>query len=43
MAESLPSAVWGRWRPGAWFLFRTGCRTLVESLYLLSAPVTAAG
>jgi signal transduction histidine kinase len=42
MAESLPSAVRGRWRPGARFLFRTGRRTLVESLYLLTAPATAA-
>jgi signal transduction histidine kinase len=42
MAESLPFAVRGRWRPGARFLFRTGRRTIVESLYLLTAPVTAA-
>src|ERR1035441_865972 len=42
MTESLPAAVWGRWRPGARFLCRLGCRTLVESLYLLTAPVTAA-
>jgi signal transduction histidine kinase len=32
----------GRWRPGARFLFRWGRRTLLESLYLLTAPVTAA-
>jgi signal transduction histidine kinase len=42
MAESLPVAVRGRWRPGARFLFRTGRRTIVESLYLLTAPVIAA-
>jgi signal transduction histidine kinase len=42
MTESFPSAVLGRWRPGARFFFRTGRRTLVESLYLLTAPVTAA-
>ena len=42
MTESFPSAVQGRWRPGARFLFRTGRRTLVESLYLLTAPVIAA-
>jgi signal transduction histidine kinase len=42
MTESLPSAVRGRWRPGARFLFRLGRRTVVESLYLLTAPVTAA-
>ena len=41
MAESLPFPVRGRSRPGARFLFRTGRRTLVESLYLLTAPVTA--
>src|SRR5258708_2364772 len=42
MTESFPSAVLGRWRPGARFLFRLGRRTLVESLYLLTAPATAA-
>ena len=42
MAESLPSAVLGGWGLGARFLFRVGRRTLVESLYLLTAPVTAA-
>jgi signal transduction histidine kinase len=36
------SALRGRWRPGARSLFRLGYRTLVESLYLLTAPVTAA-
>ncbi len=41
MAESLPAALGGRWRPGARFLARLGRRTLVESLYLLTAPVTA--
>ena len=42
MAESFPLAVRGRWWPGARFLFRVGRRTLVESLYLLTAPVIAA-
>jgi signal transduction histidine kinase len=42
MTESLPAAVWGRWRQGARFFVRVGRRTLVESLYLLTAPVTAA-
>ena len=42
MAESLPYAVRGRRGLGARFLFRVGRRTLVESLYLLTAPVTAA-
>ena len=42
MAESFPFAVRGRRRPGARFLVRTGHRTLVESLYLLTAPMTAA-
>ncbi len=42
MAQSLPVAVQGPWRPGARFLARTGRRALVESLYLLTAPVTAA-
>jgi signal transduction histidine kinase len=34
--------VGGWWRPGASFLVRMGRRTVVESLYLLTAPVTAA-
>jgi signal transduction histidine kinase len=42
MTESLPSALRGRWQPGAGFLFRLGRRTLVESLYLLTAPAIAA-
>src|ERR1700680_3756279 len=42
MTESLPSAVRGGWRPGTRFLFRLGRRTVMESLYLLTAPVTAA-
>ena len=42
MTESLPFAVRGRWRPGLKFLVRSGRRTLVESLYLLTAPATAA-
>jgi signal transduction histidine kinase len=37
-----PSAVRRRWRPRARFVSRLGRRTLVESLYLLTAPVTAA-
>ena len=41
MTESFPSAVRVRWRPGARFLC-LGRRTLAESLYLLTAPVTAA-
>jgi signal transduction histidine kinase len=41
VTESFPSVVRGWWRPGAGFLFRVGRRTLVESLYLLTAPVTA--
>jgi signal transduction histidine kinase len=40
-AESFPLAVTGRRRPRA-RLFRVAQRTLVESLYLLTAPVTAA-
>ena len=42
MIGSFPAVARGRWRPGASFLFRVGRRTLVESLYLLTAPVTAA-
>ncbi|MCX4552976.1 MULTISPECIES: sensor histidine kinase [unclassified Streptomyces] len=42
MVESLPSVVAGRWRPSAGFVVRAGRRTLVESLYLLTAPFTAA-
>ena len=41
MAQSLPFAVRGRRAPGAGFLLRTARRTLVESVYLLTAPVTA--
>jgi hypothetical protein len=41
MAESLPVAVRGRWRQGTRFVVRTARRTLVESLYLLTAPVIA--
>jgi signal transduction histidine kinase len=41
MIESFPAAARGRLRPGARFLLRVGCRTLAESLYLLTAPVTA--
>ena len=42
MVESLPSLVAGRWRPGAGFTVRAGRRALVESLYLLTAPLSAA-
>ena len=42
MIEAFPSTVRGRWRPGTAFLFRIGRRTLVESLYLLTAPLIAA-
>lgn len=41
MTGSPAPAVRGRWRRGVRFLFRTGRRTLVETLYLLTAPVTA--
>jgi signal transduction histidine kinase len=41
MAESLPVALRARWRLGARFVFRTARRTLVESLYLLTAPAIA--
>src|SRR5512146_52605 len=42
MAQSLPVAVQRSRRPRARFLARTGRRALVESLYLLTAPVIAA-
>ena len=42
MAESFASATGGRRWPGARFLLRAGRRTLVESLYLLTAPAIAA-
>jgi signal transduction histidine kinase len=42
MTETLPVVVGGRRRAGTRFLIRTGRRTLVDSLYLLTAPVTAA-
>src|SRR5215472_9574618 len=42
MSASFPATVRGRWRPGAGSLFRAGRRTIVESLYLLTAPVIAA-
>jgi signal transduction histidine kinase len=42
MIESLPTAAGGRWRTSARFLVGTGRRTLAESAYLLTAPVTAA-
>jgi signal transduction histidine kinase len=42
MTMSFPSTVRGWWQPGARFVVRVGRRTLVDSLYLLTAPVTAA-
>jgi hypothetical protein len=45
VAEAFPFAVQGRRRPGVRILMRvlrTGRRTLVESLYLLTGPATAA-
>lgn len=42
MVESLPSVVALRWRPSAGSVVRVGRRTLVESLYLLTAPLSAA-
>jgi len=42
MAQSLPAAIRGRRRFGAGAFLRLWRRTLVESLYLLTAPVTAA-
>jgi signal transduction histidine kinase len=42
MTELLPTAAWGRWRSGAGFLVRVGRRTVVESVYLLTAPAAAA-
>jgi len=42
MSESLPSPARGRPRPGARFLVRIARRALAESLYLLTAPLTAA-
>jgi signal transduction histidine kinase len=41
MIGSFPSVVRGWWRPGARFAFRVGRRTLVESVYLFTAPVIA--
>jgi signal transduction histidine kinase len=41
MTESLASAAWAWWRPGARFVSRTGRRTVAESLYLLTGPVIA--
>jgi len=42
MIGSFPAAVRGRWRPGVRSFFRVGRRTIMESLYLLTAPVIAA-
>src|SRR5262245_45055562 len=41
MIETFPVVIRGRLRPSVRLLVRTGRRTLVESLYLLTAPVTA--
>ncbi|MFE6870464.1 sensor domain-containing protein [Kitasatospora sp. NPDC057692] len=41
MVESLPVAVASRWRLSVGFVVRVGRRTLVESLYLLTAPLSA--
>jgi signal transduction histidine kinase len=41
MTESLASAARGRRRPGVRFVVRTVRRTLAESVYLLTAPLTA--
>ncbi|MYS82560.1 sensor histidine kinase [Embleya scabrispora] len=42
MTKSLSFAAWGRWWSGAGVVSRTGRHTLARSLYLLTAPVTAA-
>ncbi|MBG0814587.1 sensor domain-containing protein [Planomonospora sp. ID82291] len=42
MTGPFPSAVRRRFRAGAGSVLRTGRRTIAESLYLLTAPVTAA-
>ncbi len=42
MTWSYPSALRDRWRPGPRSLLRLGRRTVVDSLYLLTAPVIAA-
>lgn len=42
MTNSLSPALPGRWWSGAGAVARTGRQTLVRSLYLLTAPVTAA-
>ncbi|MET9338641.1 sensor domain-containing protein [Nonomuraea sp. NPDC003804] len=41
MTGSFPSAIWRRWRSGVRLVFHVVRRTIVESLYLLTAPVTA--
>ncbi|MYV97717.1 sensor histidine kinase [Streptomyces sp. SID3343] len=41
MTKSLSFAVRGRWWPGVGALSRVGRQTLVRSLYLITAPVTA--
>ncbi|MGV8968518.1 MAG: sensor histidine kinase [Cellulomonas sp.] len=43
MTASFPSAARSGWRAGAASLRHVGRRTVVESLYLLTAPVIAAG
>lgn len=42
MVESLPSVAAGRWRPRAGFAVRIARRTVVESVYLVTAPLSAA-
>ena len=42
MTVLFPAVAGARCRAGAAFLLRTGRRTLAESVYLLTAPVTAA-
>jgi signal transduction histidine kinase len=41
MTGSFPAAARGRWQRAARFVLRVGRRAVVESLYLLTAPVTA--
>src|SRR5579859_1457383 len=41
MTGSFPAAARGRWRQGSGFILRVGRRTLMESVYLLTAPVIA--
>jgi signal transduction histidine kinase len=41
MAGPVPAVSWGRWQRAARFVLRVVRRAVVESLYLLTAPVTA--